>query len=195
MWGVKPSVVVVDDDPGCRDLHTHWLEQSCSVTALGDGEAALETIDDGTDLVVLDREMPGLSGIEVLHRLRDRGFEGYVVVVTGVEPNFDLVEMPVDDYLVKPITERELLSTLDRLRTRADYHEQLRELFSLSAKKARLDVEKSESALRDSEAYDRLQERIEAQRRAVREAFDEEGVDWLAAFEACVDQSTQARVE
>lgn len=194
MWGTDGSILVVDDDEACRELHRQWLSEMGAVETAVDGEAALARADETVDLVVLDREMPRPDGVEVAERLRERGFSGYVVMVTGVQPDFDLVDIPVDDYLVKPITETDLTATIDRLRVRAGYHDQLRELCSLAAKKARLEVEKSADELAASPEYDRLTDDLAAQRQAVRDAFEAAGTDWLAAFEACVGPSpTRAR--
>lgn len=187
MWGADATALVVDDDEGCRELHSHWLGDSFTVRTAGDGRAALDAVDGSVDLIVLDREMPGLTGVEVLERLDGQGFDGHVVMVTGVEPDFGLVDLPVDDYLVKPISESDLRSTVERLRRRAGYHVHLRELFTLSTKKARLEVEKPREELLASEEYDELVRAIEQRRERVRSALEDDSADWLAAFEACVE--------
>ena len=71
-------------------------------TAYG-GEEALEKADEDVDLVFLDRQMPDMSGDDVLERVRERGLDCRVVMVTAVDPDFDIVEMPFDDYLTKPV--------------------------------------------------------------------------------------------
>lgn len=186
MWGSETSVVVVDDDAGCRELHKVWLADTCVVDVVPDGERALASIDDSTELVLLDREMPGLSGIDVADRLRNRGYQGYIVMVSGVKPGFEVVDIPVDDYLVKPITQRELLRTIEQFRIRDDYQDQLRELFSLAAKKARLELEKTSSELAASERYEQLESVLEQRRDAVLQSFDKPDADWMATFETVV---------
>lgn len=187
MWGDNGTVLVVDDDEGCRALHREWLSGEYTVRTAADGEAALDRLDDDVELIVLDREMPGLSGTGVLDRLERRGYDGHVVMVTGVEPDFDLVDLAVDDYLVKPVSREELVGAVERIERRAGYHDQLRELFSLAAKKARLGVEKNPGQLATSEEYDRLTRRLERKRAAVREAVADSDDAWLAAVEACVE--------
>lgn len=187
MWGDNGTVLVVDDDRDCRELHRDWLRTEYTVETAADGEAALDRLHDDVGLIVLDREMPGLSGPEVLERLTERGYGGYVLMVTGVEPDFELVDMPVDDYLVKPVSRGKLLGAIDRLEQRAGYHDQLRELFSLAAKKARLEVEKPRAELADSEEYERLTRTLERKRIAVGEAVADSDDAWLTAIEACLD--------
>lgn len=120
MWGTDTTIVVVDDDPGCRELHRHWLSASHCVETAASGREALRIVGDETDLVLLDREMPGLTGVEVVSRLRERGYDGYVVMITGVRPDADTASVAVDDYLVKPISERELDATIERLGRQRD---------------------------------------------------------------------------
>lgn len=186
MWGDDSTALVVDDDEGCRELHSYWLDREFTVETAADGEAALSTVAQGNvDLIVLDRQMPGLTGVEVLHRLEKRGFDGCVIMVTGVTPGLDLVDLAVDDYLVKPISETELRGAIDRLRQRQDYHDQLRELFSLANKKARLEMERSRADLAASSEYERLTEALNMKRRAIGRAVDADEEAWLTAVEAC----------
>lgn len=187
MWGTTTdrSIVVVDDDRGCRELHRHWLESDYAVQTAASGEAAIDLVDAETDLVLLDREMPGLNGKAVLGRLRDRGYDGYVVMVTGVKPDFDLVDLAVDDYLVKPISERELTQVVERLWARADCHDQLRELFALARKKARLEIETDPRDRARSEQFQDLRGELRRKRAALAERVEGTGASWRAAFEAC----------
>jgi len=80
--------------------------------------------------------------------------------VTAVEPDFDIVEMGFDDYLVKPVSGEDLLDTVDQLLLRSTYDEQLQELFALASKKALLKSQKTEAELRASEEYARLEDRL-----------------------------------
>ncbi|MDY7082664.1 MAG: response regulator, partial [Halobacteria archaeon] len=62
----EPTIVVVDDEQAVADMYYEWLEGEYDVKKAYDGEEALEKIDQDTDLVLLDRRMPGMSGDEVL---------------------------------------------------------------------------------------------------------------------------------
>jgi DNA-binding response OmpR family regulator len=155
-----PVVLVVEDEHDLADLYTAWLEDDCEVRTAYDGEQALDAIDEAVDLVFLDRRMPGLSGDEVLDTLRDRGIDCRVAMVTAVEPDFDIVEMGFDDYLVKPVSGDELLDMVDQLLLRSTYDEQIQELFALASKKALLTSEKTEAELRASQEYARLEDRL-----------------------------------
>jgi len=158
--GTTPTVLIVEDEPDLADLYAAWLETDCDVRVAYDGEAALKQIDPAVDVVLLDRRMPGLSGDEVLDTIRERGTDCRVAMVTAVEPDFDIVEMGFDDYLVKPVAGDELIEIVDRLLLRSTYDEQVQELFALASKKALLRSQKTEAELRASEEYARLEDRV-----------------------------------
>ncbi len=83
--GAYPKVVIVDDDDGFRDiLGINLGEEGFDVLAFANGEDALGYFEnDGhADIILLDWKMPGLTGLEVLRRIRGRGIEIPVVFLT-----------------------------------------------------------------------------------------------------------------
>jgi len=156
----EPAVLIVEDEPDLADLYAAWLEDECTVRTAYNGSQALDAIDRHVDVVLLDRRMPGLSGDTVLDTIRERDLDCRVAMVTAVEPDFDIVEMGFDDYLVKPVSKSDLTDTLDQLLLRSAYDEQLQEFFALASKKAVLDKQKTEAELRASEEYARLEDRL-----------------------------------
>ena len=170
-----PLVLVVEDEPDLADLYAAWLGDEYRVrTAYGGHEALdqLDEVDDEVDAILLDRRMPGLSGDEVLTAVRDRGIDCRVAMVTAVEPDFDILEMGFDDYLVKPVTSDTLTETVVGLLRRSEYDTEVQDLFSLTSKKAMLESEKSATDLADNEEYQRLTERIETLREQADESRD-----------------------
>ncbi|GAA0718363.1 DNA-binding response OmpR family regulator [Halorubrum trapanicum] len=170
-----PLVLVVEDEPDLADLYAAWLGDEYRVrTAYGGHEALdqLDEADDEVDAILLDRRMPGLSGDEVLTAVRDRGIDCRVAMVTAVEPDFDILEMGFDDYLVKPVTSDTLRETVEGLLRRGEYDSEVQELFSLTSKKAMLESEKSASDLADNEEYQRLTDRITELREQADESRD-----------------------
>jgi len=160
----SPLVLVVEDEPDLADLYAAWLSDDYSVLTAYGGQEALDQIDeadDDVDAILLDRRMPGLSGDEVLAAVRERGIDCRVAMVTAVEPDFDILKMGFDDYLVKPVTSDTLRETVDGLLRRGEYDTDVQELFSLTSKKAILETEKSATELADNEEYQDLTERIE----------------------------------
>lgn len=156
----QPHVLIVEDEPELADLYSGWLADSCAVTAAYDGDDAIQAIDESVDVVLLDRRMPGLSGDEVLEQIRDQGIDCRVAMVTAVEPDFDIVELGFDDYLVKPVSREDIQETVERLQLRRSYDDQLEEYFSLASKKAHLDQQKTEGERKASREYASLEDRL-----------------------------------
>ena len=157
----RPVVLIVDDEPQLAELFELWLRDSWDVRTAFDGETALELVDDDVAIVLLDRRMPGLSGDEVLDSIRDRGYDCQVVMITAVDPDFDIVEMGFDGYIVKPISRTELREVVEQIYQQSDYDRNVREYFGLISKKVVLESEKSPTELTESEEYAKLERQIE----------------------------------
>jgi DNA-binding response OmpR family regulator len=173
----QPLVLIVEDEPDLADLYATWLRENCTVRVAYGGHEALDELDEDVDVVLLDRRMPDLSGDEALAEIRNRGFDCRVAMVTAVEPDFDIVAMGFDDYLVKPVSKEALEETVDNLLRRNTYNDGVQELFSLASKKALLESEKEATALEENEEYQELDARLSELRADLDETlqqFDEE---------------------
>ena len=164
-----PVVLIVEDEPDLADLYATWLDGEYQVRVAYGGREALEELDEDVSVVLLDRRMPDLSGDEALAEIRSRGFDCRVAMVTAVEPDFDIVAMGFDDYLVKPVSKDALHGTVSNLLLRNAYDSGVQELFSLASKKALLEAEKGPTALSESEEYQELDEQLAE----LREELDE----------------------
>lgn len=158
----RPVVLAVDDEQRVTQAFELWLGDDYQVRTATSGEEALEKLDESVDVVLLDRQMPGLSGEEVLERIRDRGYDCRVAMVTGIDPDFDIVEMPFDDYIKKPVGQDELQTVVDGLLSVCDYDDRIQEYFATAKKQATLEAEKSQPELEESDEYADLVERREA---------------------------------
>ena len=106
-------VLVVEDDPTVREVTCEYLrEAGFIVDEAADGIAALRRAEaTPPDLIVLDRMLPGVSGVEVCRRIR-RTSDTPVIMLTAlgsVEERIEGLEAGADDYLPKPFEPRELL--------------------------------------------------------------------------------------
>lgn len=102
-------VLVVDDDPAILALCHKILEgDGYKVVDAKRGEDALERLENESfDLLLTDIRLPGLSGLEVIQRLRDRDTELTVVTMTGysnMEMAIQALSLGVDEFIVKPFT-------------------------------------------------------------------------------------------
>ncbi|MFB6123307.1 MAG: response regulator transcription factor [Haloferacaceae archaeon] len=177
------TVLIVEDERALADLFSNWLDDEFAVRTAYDGEEALEKFDGDVDVVLLDRRMPGLSGDDVLERIRKRGIDCRVVMVTAVAPDFDIIDMGFDEYLVKPVDRSTMVDTVERMLSRSTYSDQLQDLQSLIAKRAALQSEKDEAELRESDEFADLEARIERLEADIDATLAEfEDSDFEAAF-------------
>jgi CheY-like chemotaxis protein len=99
----QTTVLVLEDEAGLADLYTAWLSDEYSVRTAYTAAEAREKIDGSVDLALIDRRLPDESGDEVLDWISQHHSHCRRAMVTAVDPDVDIVEMPFDDYLVKPI--------------------------------------------------------------------------------------------
>ncbi len=109
------KLLVVDDDANVQEILKLYLErENFSVSLLDNGKDALDAVEtDGFDLIILDIMMPELEGWEVLEKLRIKGIDAPVILLTARSQEYDRVrglELGADDYIVKPFSPLEVLA-------------------------------------------------------------------------------------
>lgn len=107
-------ILVVDDEPYVREILRRWLEEDgFECDEVGDAQQALDALDRTPhDLVIADIRMPGMSGIELLIRIREAHPDTAVVMVTAVdhrETAIRTLEMGAFGYVIKPFDQDEVL--------------------------------------------------------------------------------------
>jgi len=159
----EPTVLMVDDEKEVADAYALRLEGVADVTVAYGGEAALDTIGDGLtpDVVLLDRHMPDRSGDEVLEALDGRDCRTRVVMVTAVDPGLDILSLPFDDYLCKPVERVDLRETVDQ-QCQVLAYELLGEYFEAESKRAVIEAELSPERLADHDEFRALEQRTTA---------------------------------
>ncbi len=122
----EETILLVDDEPNIIDLARMYLQQEgFRVESAGDGEAALEKIDESAPaLVVLDLMLPKLDGWDVCRRIRsDEATKDLpLIMLTARDDDVDKIvglELGADDYLTKPFNPRELVARIKAILRRA----------------------------------------------------------------------------
>src|SRR5215203_6446066 len=112
------TILVVDDDPQVRDalsiaLPFQW--EAATVVTASDGDQVMQVFfDENPDLILLDVSLPGLSGFEVLQRIR-RVSDVPVIMLTALGDEKDQVQglaLGADDYIIKPCSAIVLLARI-----------------------------------------------------------------------------------
>lgn len=179
----NPVVAVVEDNELLVDLYAEWARDSYEVRSATTADEALSVIDADVDVVFLDRKLPDADGDDVLSTLRERGNTAQVAMLTAIDADFDILELPFDDYLHKPVSEEAFNETIEQLLRRTQYEQSLRELHELAAKCAALEAVKSDRELNESEQYQQLLAELDRAREAAGEHLEEfELRDYHGAF-------------
>lgn len=169
----RPTALLVDDEKQVADAYALRLDDLCDVETAYSGRAALSAVEDNEfDVVLLDRHMPGMSGDAVLSELDERGYYGRVIMVTAIDPAFDVLEMPFDDYLCKPV-ERESVQAAVRQQCSVLGYETLGEYFSRESKRAVLEAELPPEKLEANEEYQELKEQVALLERRARRVLED----------------------
>ncbi|WP_226481326.1 response regulator [Natrinema amylolyticum] len=113
-------VLIVEDDEDLAELLSVWTRACFGRDArirvahsVADGRAQLDA--QGTlDVVLLDRRLPDGAGRDLLDSITNR-FDAITLMITAVSPESDIIDIPIDDYLVKPIDEETLVTKLSLL--------------------------------------------------------------------------------
>ncbi|MHB9755951.1 response regulator transcription factor [Streptomyces sp. BYX5S] len=121
--GAAARVLVVDDDPTVAEVVAGYLDRAgYRVDRADDGPAALAcATEHRPDLVVLDLMLPGMDGLEVCRRMRERG-PVPVIMLTARGDEDDRIlglEVGADDYVTKPFSPRELVLRVESVLRRA----------------------------------------------------------------------------
>ena len=121
-------ILYVEDEKFLAEAVTHILKNNkIMVDWASDGNEGLElALKPGYDVIVLDIMLPGLSGLEILTTIRNRGIKTPVIMLSAlneVEDKIKGLETGADDYLAKPFKTTELIARLNALMRRPPIQE------------------------------------------------------------------------
>lgn len=115
-----PRLLLLEDDAALAPIMVEYLAEDYLVTHVADGRTGLAAgLDGDFDVMVVDRRMPGLEGVEVVKELRRAHVLTPVILLTALGTVRDRVEgldAGANDYLVKPFEFEELLARLRAIR-------------------------------------------------------------------------------
>ncbi len=120
---VKLKILVIDDElPVCKSIASVLEGRANSVdTALSGEEALKKDLKERYDLIITDLMMPGISGMEVLEKVKKRRPQAIVIMITGfpsIKTAVESIRLGAFDYLPKPFTPQDLRNIVQRAKSR-----------------------------------------------------------------------------
>lgn len=113
------KIVLVDDDETVRKTFTLLLGKKYRVVSLKDPRQALGQIKDGkADLVIADYKLPHFTGMELIKKLRENGYEGEAMLITAHPDEVRIQDMgrfAISHFFVKPLDLNDLNLSIDRV--------------------------------------------------------------------------------
>lgn len=111
------KILIVEDSPDLGPQLCTWLTNEGQICELaGTGEDAVQLlINFSYDIVLLDWQLPGMSGLDVCRKFRQMGGESFVIFLTGksdIDSKEQALNLGADDYLTKPFEFRELFARI-----------------------------------------------------------------------------------
>jgi len=178
--GNKPTILVVDDNLELQRYIRLVLEDSHNVITADNGQVALQKImaNDKVDLILSDLMMPVMDGYQLLEKLKSDDATRHIPVImltarAEAKDKLKALRLGVDDYLVKPFEEEEVLVQIENL------------LKNAKVRQATVLVEKAEADLQPafSERENTTQLALAAQQRCPNPVVSAADSEWLAQLE------------
>ncbi len=133
-------MLFIDDEEGLRKVISLTLEDAgYQVLTAADGESGIELCQkESPEIVITDIRMPGINGIEVLKRIKEKDPGKEVIVVTAfgeMEVAIHALQLDASDFITKPIHDETLFVALDRAKERYTTRKELSDYTALIEKR------------------------------------------------------------
>jgi len=127
------KILVIDDERSIRETLDMFLrEKGNEVVCSEDGEGGLETVQkERPDVVILDIHLPGMDGLDVLKKIKERGEDTIVVMITAfhdMDTTIKAMKIGAYEYIHKPIDVDELEAIIDKVIANRKLSSQLEDL-------------------------------------------------------------------
>lgn len=152
----ETTVLIVEDEHELADLYALWLDDQYTVNTAYSGSQALASLDDSVDIVLLDRRLPDTSGEDILREIQDQGLECLVAMVSAVQPSTPIANLPIDEYITKPVEREQLLRSVEELVLRTDVDVTKQQLLAAISRRIVLEREQQDINSGSNEEYQSL---------------------------------------
>lgn len=172
----EKTILIVDDEEVVAESYQLYLEDKYETRIETTGGAALAELDPTDreiDLILLDRRMPGMSGDVVANHVDDYELDYQVLMVSAVDPDLDILDIPCDGYLTKPVSEEEIVTAVERAFLVSYYKELITEYNAVVEKYDVLVDQFSKEELSNKELFTEFEERMEQLESEISETTEE----------------------
>lgn len=158
----RTRAFIIGDDRRVVETYEGWLADDYDVRTAGSGEAVLERMTEfKTDVVVLERRTPGLSGDEVATRLSENGYDAQAIVVTATLSSPETATPHTLNYVTKPIGKERPRSTVETATPIRTDDDDITELLALIARQQAVKRAVPTDERVASDEFDRLMSKID----------------------------------
>lgn len=137
-YGTEQDVLIIEDESMVAELYMDYLSEYYDARYYISAEEALSSITTEETISILDRRLPNISGDRVAEKLKRKIDTCLILVVSGVEPSESIVELPIDDYLQKPVQRDEIRMRLNNLEFRLGLPPEERHYLAVQSKQRAL---------------------------------------------------------
>lgn len=156
----ETTVLIVEDETELADLYSSWLDDRYTVITAYSGSQALALLDDAIDVVLLDRRLPDTSGEDILRKIQSQGLDCLVAMVSAVQPSNQIANLPIDEYITKPVERERLLESVEELVLRAGVDVTKRQLLAAISRRIVLEGDRRDIDPDSNEEYQALLRKI-----------------------------------
>ncbi len=156
------TVLIVDDEEQLAKSYALHLDGHYDADIATSGGEALSKLGPDTDVVLLDRRMPGMAGDDVIKRIDDWDLDFQVIIVSAIDPDTDIIDLPIDGYLTKSVSKDELLDAIERVLLKDRYEQLITEYNGMAETYDILQNEYAGSELETKDGFAELEERMES---------------------------------
>lgn len=160
MTEAAKTILIVDDEADLAESYALRLDDHYETKTATSGGEALTKLGPDVDLVLLDRRMPGMAGDDVIKRIDDWELEFQVILVSAIDPDTDIIDLPFDGYLTKSVSKDELLDAVEQVFLKQRYEERVAEYNAAAETYDVLREAYSRSELEGNEEFADLESRL-----------------------------------
>ncbi|MFB6185947.1 MAG: response regulator, partial [Halobacteriaceae archaeon] len=159
--GQQGSILIVEDEKMVANMERELLPNKYEIRHTVTGDEALSIVSNhNIDLIILDRDLPTKSADDLAAEFKTQMDQCLILIVSGYAPDEDILQLEIDDYIQKPITEEKLSKRVEQLLVRAEFNDDIREYLALKSKQHAL-VNNQGEHIKTTEAYKKINKKLD----------------------------------